>query len=117
MPYCSSRDISGLFLLDIDKANIAKKSFIKIHLYRTVDFADSISYSDYNEFKNEVYNRNRWRDVYMDFFECRAISGFHCHEMVLIRDKEPACINPWMFGVLIFLMFGQIYKSYVNSFV
>ncbi|MCQ2816543.1 MAG: hypothetical protein MJ252_04665 [archaeon] len=116
LPYRSTRDVSGLFLLDLDRANIAKKYYIKIHLFNDISFADAISYSDYEIFKTDFYNRNRWRDTYMDFSEDRKIPGFNAHELVLIRESEPGCINPWLYGILTIFVLVQFYKSYVDSF-
>ena len=116
MPYCSTRDVSGLFLLDIDKANIKKKYFIKIHLIKDIKFADAISYSDYLNFKKKFYYSNKRRDKYMDFTEKWDIPGFHAHELVLIRESEPPCVNIVLYSLLIFLTLSQFYKSYINSF-
>ena len=62
MPYYSTKDVSGLFLLDVDRANIAAKTYIKLHLGKCIDFADAISYADYIAIKTDFWRRNRFRD-------------------------------------------------------
>ena len=44
MPYYSSRDISGLFLLNCDRELVKNKSFIQLELLKEINFADNISY-------------------------------------------------------------------------
>ena len=90
MPYYSVKDVSGLFLLDVEKANINQKCFIKLHLFKEINFADAISYSDYIYHKNEFWARNRYLDVYMNFNERRTIPNWHEYNLVQISNYKPA---------------------------
>lgn len=116
MPYYSSRDVSGLFLLDIDRANANSKAFIKLHLQKEINFADPISYSDYLFHKEAFWQRNRYRDVHMDFHEFRDIPGFHTHNLVQIGDYHPAGVSVCMYVLWTLIPFCQFYKRYVDSF-
>ena len=116
MPYYSARDVSGLFLLDIDRANANKKAFIKLHLQKEINFADSISYADYLFHKEAFWQRNRYRDVHMDFTETRDIPGFHTHNLVQIGDFHPSGVSSGLYVLSTFLMVAQFYKRYVDSF-
>ena len=66
MPFYSARDVSGLFYLNCDEALVKKKLYIKLELQEEINFADEISYMDYEYYKEEFWKRNRFRDVYMD---------------------------------------------------
>lgn len=116
LPYYSARDVSGLFLLDIDRANVNKKAFIKLHLQKEINFADSISYADYIYQKEAFWQRNRYRDVHMDFSETREIPGFHTHNLVQIGDYHPGGVSACLYVLWTFLMVAQFYKRYVDSF-
>ena len=116
LPYYSARDVSGLFLLDIAKENASQKAFIKLHLQKEVNFADSISYSDYIMQKDAFWMRNRYRDALMDFDETRTIPGFHTENLVQIRDYHPSGVSSGLYIASCFLMFCQFYKRYVDSF-
>ena len=73
MPYYSARDVSGLFLLNCDKAIAQRKHYIKLELVEEINFADAISYYDYEKEKDDFWRRNRFRDVHYDFHESRII--------------------------------------------
>ena len=62
MPYYSSRDISGLFILNCQKEVVQNKAYIQLELLEEINFADNISYMDYENVKNDFYMRNRPRD-------------------------------------------------------
>ena len=47
LPYYSERDVSGLFYLDCDSAYINRKSYILLDIFDEINFADAISYMDY----------------------------------------------------------------------
>ena len=116
LPYYSARDVSGLFLLNIAKANASQKAFIKLHLQKEVNFADAISYSDYIMQKDAFWMRNRYRDALMDFDETRTIPGFHTENLVQIGDYHPSGVSSGLYIASCFLMFCQFYKRYVDSF-
>ena len=51
LPYYSERDVSGLFYLNCEEAYVSKKHYIKLELLEEINFADAISYSDYEREK------------------------------------------------------------------
>ena len=116
IPYYSSRDVSGLFYLNCDKAFIRKKAFIKLKLKEEINFADAISYMDYEYYKSAFWRRNRFRDVYMDFHETRTIPGLLHHNLVNIGNENPCSVNFFFYFVSVLLTLCQFYKSYVDSF-
>ena len=116
IPYYSSRDVSGLFYLNCDQANVQRKSFIKLKLFKEINFADAISYMDYEYYKSEFWRRNRFRDVRMDFSEKRIVPGLVRHNLVKISDKNPCTVNFFWYLVFTIIPLCQFYKSYVNLF-
>ena len=56
MPYYSSRDVSGLFYLNCDKAYVEKKHYIKLELKEEINFADAISLYDYEKEKSAFWS-------------------------------------------------------------
>ena len=114
--YKSSRDVSGLFNLNCDSSRAGRIDFIKLYLRKEINFADSISVSDYTNQKDSFWRKNRFRDTYMDFREERTIPGLIEHNLVNINGKDPCSINIYWFVFFTFLTLVQFYKSYVNCF-
>ena len=116
LPYYSERDVSGLFYLNCDAAYVQKKHYIKLELREEINFADAISYMDYEYEKDRFWRRNRFRDVHFDFRESRIIPGMAHHNLVRLTVKEPCTVNYFFFLLFTLLTFSEFYKSYVNSF-
>ena len=53
MSFYSSQDVSGLFYLNCDEIYAKKKCYIKLNLKEEINFADKISYMDYEYYKND----------------------------------------------------------------
>ena len=116
LPYYSERDVSGLFYLNCDKVYAEKKHFIKLKLKEEINFADSISYMDYEYEKDYFWRRNRFRDVYFDFKEERFIPGLVRHNLIKMTNNEPWTVNFGLFFLFTILTFSEFYKLYVDSF-
>ena len=116
LPYYSERDVSGLFYLNCEKAYVQKKHYIKLELKEEINFADAISYYDYERAKDRFWRRNRFRDVHFDFTESRVIPGMVHHNLIKMTAKEPCSVSFGLFFVFTLLTFSEFYKSYVNSF-
>ena len=114
--YYSERDVSGLFYLNCDKAHIQRKHYIKLELKEEINFADAISYMDYEYAKEDFWRRNRFRDTHFDFRETRTIPGMAHHNLVKMTAREPCSVNYFFFFIFTILTFSEFYKSYVNSF-
>ena len=116
MPYYSTKDVSGLFLLRMDIAQAKQKAFIKLHLQKEINFADAISYSDYLTQKDLFWRRNRFYDVYMDFSETRYIPGMDKHNLVKIGNEDPCSVKIGWYILAVLFTFGQFYKWWVDSY-
>ena len=116
MPFYSARDVSGLFYLNCDEAYIKKKLYIKLELKEEINFADAISYMDYQYYKEQFWKRNRFRDVYMDFNEKRKVNGLVHYNLIKIWENEPCIVSFGWFMIFTLLTLCEFYKLYINTF-
>ena len=116
LPYYSCKDVSGLFLLNSNEAEIKNKIFIKLNLKKEINFADTISYSDYIGQKDLFWKRNRYLDRYMDFRETRYIPGMEEYNLIKIGTLKPKCFGTCWFVLSVLLTVGQFYNKYIDSF-
>ena len=112
-PYYSARDVSGLFELNNSRKDAV---YIKLELIPEINFADELSYMDYDIFRTDFYNINRPRDVYMDYSEKRDVPGLIPQNLVKISDDEPCGVNFCMFVFFTLICLSEIYKCYIDSF-
>ena len=115
MPYYSSRDISGLFLLNCDKEIVQNKAYIQLELLEEINFADNISYMDYEATRSDFYMRNRPRDYYMTYYEKRHIPGLTQFNLVKIGSTEPFFVNICFFIIATIFICAEFYKCYVDK--
>ena len=115
MPYYSSRDVSGLFLLNCDKEVVKNKSFIQLELWKEINFADNISYMDYEATRSDFYMRNRPRDYYMDYNEKRIIPNFTEYNLVSIGNQDSGLINIGIFVLATLLTCAELYKCFIDK--
>lgn len=115
MPYYSSRDISGLFLLNCNKEVVQNKAYIQLELLEEINFADSISYMDYERVRSDFYMRNRPRDYYMTYNERRHIPGLTQYNLVKIGSAEPFLVNICFFILSTIFICAEFYKCYVDK--
>ena len=116
LPYYSTKDVSGLFILNAGETKENSKPYVQLKLDAEINFADAISYSDYIYQKEAFWQRNRFRDLLMSFNEERTVPGLKNESLIKITDKEPPCISFCLYVLFSLLTFGQFYKTYVNSF-
>ena len=115
LPYYSERDVSGLFYLNCDKAYAQRKKYIKLELVEEINFADAISYYDYERAKAAFWRRNRFRDVHFDFTESRIIPGLLQHNLVKLVNKEPCLVNYFWFFLATIITMAEFYRLYIDS--
>ena len=113
--YYSARDVSGLLYLNCDKDLLPKKSFIELDIFDEINFADAISYYDYQIAKENFWMRNRFRDRYFHFNESRYIPGLDKKNLVSITNNGTCCINFLAYLIYTLLAFAEIYKIYYYS--
>ena len=113
LPYYSERDVSGLFYLNCDKAYAQRKKYIKLELIEEINFADAISYYDYERAKAAFWRRNRFSDVH--FKESRIIPGLVNHNLVKLVNKEPCLVNYFWFFLATIITMAEFYRLYIDS--
>ena len=55
MKYKSFRDESGLLALKCGKSKKIRKAYVELEIKLEINFADAISYSDYEKAKSDFY--------------------------------------------------------------
>lgn len=110
--FLSHRDVSGLLLLRNSKG----KSFIKLNLDFEINFAESISYSNYIIEKNKFESWIASHDTYYYFKEKRFIPGLNKYNLVQISKSNPCFVNLFWFIFFTIIPLAQIYKYVVKSF-
>ena len=116
LPYYSFKDVSGLFLLNLNEAEVKQKIYIKLHLKKEINFADTISYSDYINQKDLFWKRNRYLDSRMNFTETRNIPGMKEYNLVKIGTFEPKFFSLCWYVLSVLFTVGQFYRKYIDSF-
>ena len=115
IPYYSSRDVSGLFLLNCSKENIKGKYYIKLELNEEINFADEISYSDYIIQKTNFWKVNEKRDEYFYFKESRIIQDKEQFYLIKLGENDSCIANFFFFFIFTVFMLSEIYKLIFNS--
>ena len=115
LTYYSARDISGLFRLKCSKSEMEGKVYIQLDLKPEINFADSISYMDYEMFKNEIYNRNVKKDLYIDFIEKRTIPKMNGFNFIKLEPDKSTCVTFNVFIIFTILTFAEFFKCYFAS--
>ena len=114
-PYYSFRDTSGLFKIDLNSEIFKNKSYIKLNLDKIISFADAISVSDYQNFKNNFIYQNSHRDEKMDFHEEFTIPNLSKTNLIKIRDYEPFYVNFLFFFLSVILTMGVPYEILLDQ--
>ena len=114
-PYYSFRDTSGLFKIDLDSEIFRNKNYIQLHLDTIISFADAISYSDYQIYKNNFISVNRGRDQNIDFKEQFFIPNLSKVNLIKIKDTEPFYVNGFFFFLCVILTMGVPYELLLDN--
>ncbi len=113
--YYSFRDVSGLFKVDLDNEIFKNKTYIKLTLDTMISFADSISYYDYQNFKNYFLNENKDRDERYDFNEKFYINNLSKNNLIRIKDEEPFYINFFFFLICTLFTMALPYEILLDN--
>ena len=92
------------------------KTYIKLEPLEAINFADNVSYMDYENFRTDFYNRNRLRDTFMDYSKTKKISGLEAYNSGLIKNEEPYGVNMRFFIIFTIIPLTELYKCYINSY-
>ena len=114
-PYYCFRDISGLFRIDLDNPIFRNKVYIKLTLDTMISYADSISYYDYQNYKNAFIDENKTKDEEYYFRENFYISNLSKNNLIRIKDEEPYYINYCFFFLCTLLTMALPYEIKLSN--
>jgi hypothetical protein len=117
--YASSRDVSGLFRLNLDQISCCTTAFVKIDIKFDFQLFEDGTKLDY-EFQKErllgpIINNRRAGETFVGLTDM-IIPGFAEDVMVQIGERRPPCISARIFDLSIVFGLAQFYKLYVDSF-
>ena len=92
------------------------KTYIKLEPLEAINFADNVSYMDYENFRTDFYNRNRLRDTFMDYSKTKKIPGLEAYNSVLIKNEELYGVNLRFLIIFTIIPLTELYKCYINSY-
>jgi len=116
MKYKSFRDISGLLALNCGKSRKIRKAYVELEIKLEINFADALSYSDYEKEKTKFYSENKNSDDYTQLYEEITVKGLKHHYLIRIMDKDPCTVNIYFYIFFCIITLGQIYKVYFSTF-
>ena len=115
VPYYSVRDVSGPFILNSNMNELNHKDFIQLEIPSEIIWADSISFADYEKYKSDIIEKNKDKDLYMEFTEKRTISAFNDNNyFIKLRDNTSKFISRFWYYLFTYLALAQYYKWYIN---
>ena len=94
---------------------LKKKCFIKLELSPEINLADTISYLDWEKEKKSFDEKNEHKDEFYIFRETRSIPELVKYNLIRLGNSDSCIVSDCIFILFIFLTFGELYKSYVNS--
>ena len=116
-PYYCSRDVSGLLELDILKDSLKDKAFVALNIEYEINFADEISFMDYENFRNDFYDICLEKTYNITYSEKRfIIPDFKNYVLIQIGDKVPCSINIYFFIFFTIIAVVELYNCYIYSF-
>ena len=113
--YYSARDISGVLYLAYDEAHTENKKYIQLDLEGEIYFSDAVSYMDTKKEVDEIYNRNKFKDQFIEITDNRELPGLAHQYFVKLCDNEPCYISKgWLIFFSILALF-DLYRYIFNS--
>ena len=103
-------DISGIFRL-----KETNKSFIQLELGKEINFNDELTMLDAENIRNELYLKNKHRDVFISVSVNRLIPSMKDYYLIKLRkEKNYFLLQKWVYILSAFLMVDQFYKTYLE---
>ena len=116
-PYYCSRDVSGLLELDILKDSLKDKAFVALNIEYEINFADELSFMDYENFRNDFYDICFKKTNNISYSEKRFIvPKFKNFTLIRIGDKDPCSVNIFLFILFTIIPVAEFYICYIYSF-
>ena len=110
----SSRDVSGLFVLNADGDNIGKKKYILLKLKEELILEDEKTFSEYTKLKEDFIKENKRLDPDFQFEEEIKINGLKDYYMIKLKEEDNCFINKIFYCIITLITFVEIYKIFIN---
>ena len=102
-------DISGIFRL-----KETSKKYIQLQLGKEINFNDEITIYDIQTIINDLYQRNRYRDVFISVGVDRIIPSFKDFYLIKLRNENNCFLQKWIYIVLFILTIEKFYELYLD---
>lgn len=113
--FISTKDISGLFILNSNKNELDKKKFVFLELKQEISFFDEETSAKYLKFKKDFIEKCKGRDKSCKIKEEIKIKDLKNKYMLRIGDeKDSIFVNKVIFVFLTFISLAELYKIYIN---
>ena len=102
----SARDVSGYLHLHSDE-----KYYAILNIQSVINFADTISFSDYKEKRNEIKNYKELGYDHYEYKEKIKICDIdNTYFLINIYGGESCLLTKWAYIISVILTLGQLYK-------
>lgn len=102
-------DISGKFRL-----RGTSKNLIILELGKEINFNDEMTLYDVENIKNDLYLKNKSRDLFIEVSVNRIIPSKKDYYLINLSNKKNPLLNKWIYFISLILMIDQFYKLYIE---
>ena len=88
--------------------------YIILDVIPEVLFEDNLMFYRFNNYKNNLIERNRFRDKEFHFSENIKLKGVNDIMMIKLQEKEPYLIGRFWFIIFTILSLASLYKLYIR---
>ena len=103
-------DISGIFRL-----KEANKNLIILELGKEINFNDEMTLYDAEKIKNELYSKNRFKDICISVTIERIVPSLKNYYLINLNGQDYPLLKKWIYITCFILTFDQLYTLYLES--
>ena len=90
--------------------------FLRLYIKSDINFADSISYSDFTIYKNALRDKYKGYESYFSMFDHKIIPDFEEFYLIpLDPNNIPCCVSKGLYIFFSVFFLDQFYKTYFQS--
>ena len=102
-------DISGIFRL-----KETSKKYIQLQLGKEINFNDEITIYDIQTIINDLYQKNRFRDLYISIGVDRVLPSFKDFHLIKLTNENNCFLQKWIYYLFFVLTFEKFYELYLD---
>ena len=102
-------DISGIF-----KLKETSKKYIQLQLGKEINFNDEITIYDVQTIINDLYTRNRNKDLYISVGVDRVIPSFKDFYLIKLTNEKNYFLQKWIYYLFFALTIDKFYELYLD---